>query len=72
MPTNMKRGQRVFIRRMAADFSETLEPATIVRRQSMTHYADGSDYPGWYVVRFNDGGRLCIHTTRMTVGNYAA
>lgn len=73
----LKRGQRIFVKGAALDFSPTLEPATIVGAVKMTA-ADIATRPdladfdctGWYRIKYEDGGKMCCHVDRMSLGNY--
>ncbi len=50
----MKRGNQVFIRALLTDCPD--ERAVIVKRDQM---------PGWFVVQFDNGDRLCVHESRI-------
>lgn len=64
----MKRGTRIEVRGSDINFKDTWEAGTILRRVTMTHYADGSDYPGWHHVKFAaDGAVLTVHENNMRV-----
>ena len=70
--TKLKRGQRVYIKGFDFALNPVLEPATITRSVPMTHYEDGSDYPGWYAIKYDNGDKMSCHVERMTLGNYGA
>ena len=62
----IKKGQRVYIKGHSFDWSLSLEPATIVKRQPVVTSIPNDE---WYVVRFNDGGAMSVHRSNMTLGN---
>jgi hypothetical protein len=45
------------------DFGVKPEMATIARWTTVS----GDKRPGWHIVKFSDGGRLCVHETRFRV-----
>lgn len=42
------------------------EPATIVRWNERIN-GPRATMVGWHIVRFSDGGRLCVHESRFTI-----
>lgn len=63
----MKRGTKIEVRGTDLNGREVWEPATVIRGEPMTHYADGSDYPGWHLLKYADGGRSVTHENRVRV-----
>jgi hypothetical protein len=60
----IKAGTRIEVSGTALDWSPTWEAATIARPR-----AENLPFPGegWHLVRFADGGKLCIHQSRFRV-----
>jgi len=63
----MTKGQRVYSKGFGFNGETTLEPVTIVRRVKNVTSIPNDE---WYLIRFDDGGKLCTHASRLTAGNY--
>ena len=44
--------------------NHTRELCTFVRKETITRYSDGQPET-WFIVRFADGGSLCVHPSRL-------
>lgn len=62
----LKRGQRVYIKGHAFDWSQTLTPATIVKQQ---HNVTSIPNDEWYIIKYADSGKMTCHRSNMTLGN---
>lgn len=60
----MKNGTRIEVQGWAMNGTTTWEPAVIAKPRKVNLPLPGA---GWHLVKFSDGGKLCIHESRFRV-----
>lgn len=60
--SNLRTGTRIEVRGLALDWTEVWHPAKIARQPK-----GGYPVPGYWVVQYDDGGRLAAHESGFRV-----